>query len=316
MGTMKNRIPILFAAFALNKLFLLSGLTYMPGIAQVQEAAADFPVCKCPYLGQKPPGENPVVFAPGIISTEMEEFGCTFTPDGTEFYFTRVVENPQKQQKRMTILISRLGDSGWQKPIRAPFCKEDGIYGEPNFSPDGMMVLYGCLVKSENGSQDERVFMAERKGKGWSEPIDLMHGMFASVTDDGMIYYTDVSNGHSKGDIYRVRYDHGGLHSPEKLSGKINTPQQDAHPFITSPGDLLIFDSNRPGGYGDNDLYICFRKDDGSWCDPLNMGPRVNTQAYDAIPYLTPDGQYLFFFRNNNIYWVSSVIIEELKTIY
>jgi hypothetical protein len=140
-----------------------------------------------------------------------------------------------------------------------------------------------------------------------------MHGMFASMNSDSVIYYTDVSEGHSKGDIYRITYSHVGCYTPDKLSGKINSPQQDAHPFVTPIGDMLIFDSNRPGGYGDNDLYICFRKDDGGWGDPVNMGAVVNTQEYDAIPYLTPDYKYLFFFRDNDIYWADARFIEDLK---
>jgi len=48
----------------------------------------DFPILKGPYLGQKPSGMSPEIFAPGMVSTELEEFGCSFTPDGTEVYFT------------------------------------------------------------------------------------------------------------------------------------------------------------------------------------------------------------------------------------
>jgi hypothetical protein len=224
----------------------------------------DSSILKGPYLGQKPPGVTPEIFAPGLISTELEEFGCSFTPDGTEFYFTQV--DTSRQKNRMTIM-------GWSKPEIAPFC-EDHNEGEPNFSPGGDIVFYGRLLKFEDGSRDSRVIIAKRKENGWGKPRDLMHGMFASTTSDSMIYYTDVSKGHAKGDIYRTRYSHGNYQRPEKLGGTINSPQQDAHPFVTPEGDLLIFDSNRHGGYGDNDLYI---------------------------------------FRNNDIYWVDARFIEELK---
>ncbi|HSG28922.1 MAG TPA: hypothetical protein VLA34_10610, partial [Candidatus Krumholzibacterium sp.] len=40
------------------------------------------------YLGQKPPGMRPELFAPGILSTEANEFNATFTPSGDAVYFT------------------------------------------------------------------------------------------------------------------------------------------------------------------------------------------------------------------------------------
>lgn len=272
----------------------------------------DFPILKGPFLGQKPPGEKPEIFAPGIISTEAEEFGCCFSPDGTEFYFTRITVDSELKQRRMTIMYSRLSENGWLKPERAPFCG-DYAEGEPNFSPVGDFVLYGRLLKSADGSDDPRIIISERKENGWGKPRELVHGMFSSITNDGVIYYTDVSRGYSNGKICRARFKGENDPKPEILSGKINSTGQDAHPFVTPEGDMLIFDSNRAGGYGDNDLYISFRRDDGGWGDPVNMGPVVNTDKYDAIPYLSYDRKYLFFFRDKDIYWVDAGFIENLR---
>lgn len=48
------------------------------------------PNLKGSYLGQKPPGVTPEVFAPGIVSTNNHaEMGCAWTPEGKEFYFGR-----------------------------------------------------------------------------------------------------------------------------------------------------------------------------------------------------------------------------------
>ena len=47
------------------------------------------PVLKGPYLGQKPPGLNPEIFLPGIVSTELNEHGApTFSPDLSEMYWS------------------------------------------------------------------------------------------------------------------------------------------------------------------------------------------------------------------------------------
>lgn len=46
----------------------------------------------------------------------------------------------------------------------------------------------------------------------------------------------------------------------------------DHDPFIAPDESCLIFSSNRPGGYGSNDLYISFRNDNDTWTAPRNMG--------------------------------------------
>ena len=100
---------------------------------------------------------------------------------------------------------------------------------------------------------------------------------------------------------------------PLNLGPLVNGPQTDACASISFDGLELYFNSTRPGGYGDNDLYVCFRSKEGNWSDPVNMGAKVNTAKYDAIPYLSYDNKYLFFCRNKNIYWVSANFIEDLR---
>lgn len=52
--------------------FILTGLI-LPKDTNMGKKKKDFPVLKGPYLGQKPPGTIPKIFAPGIISTEKDE---------------------------------------------------------------------------------------------------------------------------------------------------------------------------------------------------------------------------------------------------
>jgi hypothetical protein len=73
----------------------------------------DFPVLKGPYLGQKPPGMTPEIFAPGIISTGHSERIAAFTPDGKYFFFTsnRILhksysEIPLTYEKKLKIMNS------------------------------------------------------------------------------------------------------------------------------------------------------------------------------------------------------------------
>ena len=61
------------------------------------------------------------------------------------------------------------------------------------------------------------------------------------------------------------------------------------------------------------DFYITFRNFDGTWGDALHMGDVVNNETNNICPSLSHDGKYLFFTSNNDIYWVSTDIIERIR---
>lgn len=60
---------------------------------------------------------------------------------------------------------------------------------------------------------------------------------------------------------------------------------------------LILYSSNRAGGYGGYDLYAS-RKDHGNWSAPLNLGPTINSPSDEITPFLTNDGQILYFSSN------------------
>lgn len=260
----------------------------------------DFPLLTGPYLGQKPPGMIPEVFAPGIVSTELDEFGCTMSPDGKEFYFTRTYVEP----RRHTIMVCRLEENGWTVPEIALFSGEHPD-AEPNFSPEGCRLFF-----SRPGSG---IWMMERIRSGWSEPRYLLQGMFATASNNGTLFYTDVSKGMERSDIVKSRYINGQYMDLEPLKGRLNSPYIDAHPYVAPDESYIIFDSNRPGGMGGNDLYISFQNNVGLWGEAINFGEKINSPEYEAIPFVSHDGEFLFYSTKGSIYWVSAKIIKELK---
>ena len=69
------------------------------------------------------------------------------------------------------------------------------------------------------------------------------------------------------------------------------------HPAVTESGDTLIFSSDRPGGFGETDLYYSIRKN-GKWGFPINLGPNINTSEKEEFAFLTDhhfNGQFLIF---------------------
>lgn len=43
------------------------------------------------------------------------------------------------------------------------------------------------------------------------------------------------------------------------------------------------------------DLYICLRKNDNQWSDPINLGKTINTPGNETSPFLSADGTTLYF---------------------
>ncbi|RKZ30315.1 hypothetical protein DRQ33_07970 [bacterium] len=64
---------------------------------------------------------------------------------------------------------------------------------------------------------------------------------------------------------------------------------------LASDGKTLLLALERDDGYGDLDIYICFRKQDGTFSEPKNLGPTINTKGTDGTPFLASDGVSLYF---------------------
>jgi len=83
---------------------------------------------------------------------------------------------------------------------------------------------------------------------------------------------------------------------PENLGPAVNTANVEACSSISADGLTLYFNSNRPGGYGTSDIYMITRatKND-PWGPPVNLGPKVNSSADEAFPWISADGLELYF---------------------
>lgn len=84
------------------------------------------------------------------------------------------------------------------------------------------------------------------------------------------------------------------------LGAVVNHPV--AHDFslrLSRDGTSLYFGSERPGGFGRSDLYVARRRSrHDPWQPPENLGPMVNTEAFEAFPTPSADGNTLYFNRS------------------
>ena len=272
------------------------------------------------YFGQTPPGDEAVRFAVGEFLANSQWFWHgtpVFSPDGKEVYFGKYFSNSDE----LKIYYSKMINEKWTMPQNIPFAPGDGT-NNPIFSTDGN-TLYFMMHNSDNF-----IYKTRRTDQGWASPMGLdipipdntVPGWQFSITNNGKIYFELWgANWAVPPDIYVSEYSNGTCSNPVKLDNSINSELNEFCPFVHPNDEYVLFVSNRAGGFGMHDIYISFHKTDGSWTDAINMGNKVNTSFDDVYPYLSPDGNYLFFTtaksgdQGYNPYWISASIIDELK---
>ena len=122
-------------------------------------------------------------------------------------------------------------------------------------------------------------------------------GMLSLIRDGETVYFTLCHTETSQGgcDLYTGVLVGDRIRNVEPLPDYVNSPTWDSQAAISCDGRQLFFASTRPGGLGGSDLYYCNRQDDGTWSRPRNLGPGVNTPYNEEAPFISNDGETLYF---------------------
>jgi hypothetical protein len=85
---------------------------------------------------------------------------------------------------------------------------------------------------------------------------------------------------------------------PLNLGATVNSSSGDSSPTILAAGLSLIFRSDRPGGWGKDDIWMTVRQTvDDPWESPVNLGGLINSTGEDLSPDISADGLTLYFSR-------------------
>jgi outer membrane protein OmpA-like peptidoglycan-associated protein len=94
----------------------------------------------------------------------------------------------------------------------------------------------------------------------------------------------------------------------DNVGPNINTQYREYGPIISADESEMIFTSRRPNTTGGKladdglyfeDLYISLFRN-GKWLPATNMGDPINTPEHDATAGLSPDGQILYIYKDEN----------------
>ncbi len=257
------------------------------------------------------------------VNTEYSELNPVMSPDGKTLYFGRKNHPQNRFGMAGTEQIAGSQDIWYSESLMGAWTSARRISESLNrdqyntiysISPDGQTILVkGAYV---NGQYETRGFsIAKKSAAGWEIPkkLDipkyekLSRGKneYGYLTNDGKVLlmaFSEKKNA-DEDDIYASFLEKDGSWSaPMNLGDDVNTNFTETTPFLAADGKTLYFSSNREGGKGSNDIWVCKRKDETwiHWTEPTNIGEPINTDQYDAYYTISAAGDYAYFISSNN----------------
>lgn len=204
--------------------------------------------------------------------------------------------------------------------------------GKLEFSSDGgrLFVAYRAPAPGlGEGSEIPVLVYVDRTAEGWGEAVTILDtaaGSWASlgqpsVSRDGTLYLGARRSDSRNPTIIRIRESPGGYEAPEEVA-EATGGMAAADAFIDPEERFLLFSGFDEEGFGALDLFVSFRRPDGGWTAPKNLGEGINTKHFERFPSLSRDGRFLFFVRglgdsfgsaSGDYYWVRAEILDRLR---
>jgi hypothetical protein len=296
----------------MKKLLYFTALMFIFTFGCTNNPKEVFPVLKGDFLGQQVPDDLPVIFAPGIISTERYERDLAITPDGNEIYYSLFLGTWN------TIMMTRRVDGVWQEPVVAEFARDTlRFFAEPSLSADGNKMFY---LSARQDWKEQDIWVAERQADGkWKagiklpENINLHSEFYPSLTNNGTMYFcrTDEKTGITQ--VLRSKLIDGVYTDPEVLPSPINGKGIHYNACISRNDSYMIGcvagrDSMNPRKAT---YMLFFHNPDDTWCEGIDLIKELNLPCKNAISAsVTPDGKYLFFSTTEKRIFLKDVVSE------
>jgi len=155
----------------------------------------------------------------------------------------------------------------------------------------------------------EDIYVSNFENGEWGKPLNLgspinrrYHDACIGTSPDGQKLFIHRSRTARavQGHMYMSEKEGTKWKEPKSLGEDINSAGWESSACLTPDGKRLYFSSDRPGGYGEHDLYYSDLTSTGQWGKAVNLGPDINTKGDEESPYLHFDARTLFFSSNGH----------------
>lgn len=244
-----------------------------------------------------------IPFAPDVIGAD--HCVTAISNDGSEIYWA---ERPNENMHRRIFRVL-VNNGKWGEPEVMPFADtEDGDC--PVLAPDNRTLYFNSNRVIPGGGRRERIWYVTRAGDNWSEArllegdINTRHLHWQIGVDrDGNIYFGSERKGSlGRDDIFIARKTADGYADAIPLPAPVNTPSHESSPYINPDGKYILFIRSHYGGSNPpypTGLLISYHQSDGSWSEPLRVSvPGISPEDI-SCPFVSPDGQKLYFLLMN-----------------
>lgn len=185
-------------------------------------------------------------------------------------------------------------------PISRKILSKDFSMGSMNENPavsfDGNTIVY----TERRGLVNVLLFSKRIRGS-WQAPVEITTDLNAgddcsscSLNRDGTELFL-YKNDNFDGNIYSSIFLDDRWTPIVKLNKNINTKFYESHASVSADGKRLYFTSNREGGHGGLDIYVSEKDNSGDWGSAVNLGPVINTDYNEDIPFITENDSLLYF---------------------
>ena len=257
-------------------------------------------VAPSPAMAQAGDVGVPEKVAPGTISTPGGEAFPALDPIDGSLWFSTHDENWGSH----TLVRAAATADGWTAPETLAF---SGVHQDraPRPSPDGRRVVFSSNrpLPGETEADDWNLWVTERRADGsWTEPVPLpapvsteAQEYHASIAGDGSLWFaSNRPGGAGRSDLYVARSEGEGW-SVEALGGTLATERSEPDVWLDPEGRFaIVVITDREDGLGGDDLYLAVREGSG-WSRPVSLGAPINSAKYEYGPWITPDGEWLWF---------------------
>jgi outer membrane protein OmpA-like peptidoglycan-associated protein len=234
-----------------------------------------------------------------VLQTTPSQYFPVLTADEQTLVFTAL--KPEGDEDLMTATFN--GET-WSPPtsISSGINTADNE-GTASLSADGRMIVFtACQGRKGFGSCD--LYLSRKTGDDWSAPENLgatvntrFYESQPSLSADGrrLYFISDRPGGKGRRDIWRSDLDtEGNWREPVNMGVPVNTPFNEASPFIHANGQSLFFASEGHVGLGGYDLFVSDSSTTG-WSTPTNLGYPINTSEDQASLFVAANGKRAYY---------------------